>query len=282
MECFYIGTKQKMFEVRPPSVNMPSGKSGFSNELSFLNGGASIRRSVAAHKRYTLTWNAVERDDARVILDLADGVYGSGEIYWHDPFVSDRNCLPQWWATPSQGGYDGLPLNASTRGTLVATPTNTLNFPVESIEYTVELNKSRKVWIPIPTGHTAHVGVYGQDGTGGVMQVTPTLNGSDAAPPTTLTLLPVSSNARFNATFAASSGYDGIELSLAGAGTITLTGMMVQVLRDSETPETGGFISGQGHSGLSFATQPSYTPYSAVYTKAGLSAQFVETGGWSS
>jgi hypothetical protein len=35
MECFYIGTKQKMFEVRAPSVNMPSSKRGFSAELQF-------------------------------------------------------------------------------------------------------------------------------------------------------------------------------------------------------------------------------------------------------
>lgn len=279
-ECFYIGTKQRLTEVRAPSVNMPSGKQGFSNELIFTNGGASVRRSVASHKRYTLTWNAVDRDDARVVLDIADGLYGQGDVYWHDPFVADRNCLPQWWATPAQGGYDGLPLNAGNRGTLVDTPSNTLSFPLESIEYTVTANQSRTVWIPIPPGYTAHVGAYGQDGTGGTVEVVPTLAGQEVAAPTTLTLLDVTDNSRFNATFAASSGYDGIELSLGGAGTITLSGLMVQVLEDTVTPETGGFISGQGHSGVSFLTQPNYTPYSAVHTKAGMAAQFVETGGW--
>jgi hypothetical protein len=279
MECFYIGTKQKMFEMRAPSVNMPSEKRGFSNELQFLNGGASVRRSVASHKRYTLTWNAVERDDARLLLDLADNVYGPGPFYWHDPFVSDRNVLPQWWATPSQGGYDGLPLNAGVRGALSATPTNTLHMPSQSIEYVVQNNNSRRLWIPIPPGHTAHVGVYGVDGTGGGVQVSPTLDGEEAAAPTLLTLMSVADNSRFNASFNNPS-FDGIELSLTGEGTVTLTAMMVQVLKTGETPETGGFISGQGHSGLSFATQPSYTPYSAVYTRAGLSAEFVETGGW--
>ena len=278
MECFYIGTKQHMFEVRAPSIDMPSEKQGFTNELLFLNGGASVRRSIASHKRYTLTWNAVDRDDARVVLDLADGVYGTGLIYWHDPFVADRNVLPQWWAVPSQGGYDGLPLNAGERGRLVPTPANTLRFPVESIEYTVELNKSRRVWVPIPPGYTAHVGVYGQNGTGGGVQVKQTLAGDDVAAPTTLTLLDVTDDSRFNASF--SGNIDGIELSLTGVGTVTLSGMMVQVLKNGVTPETGPFISGQGHSGLTFLTQPTYTPYSAVYTKAGMAAQFVETGGW--
>ena len=280
MECFYIGTRRKMFEVRAPSVNMPSSKQGFSSELQFLNGGASVRRSIASHKRYTLTWNAVERDDARVILDLADGVYGTGLIYWHDPFVADRNVLPQWWATPSQGGYDGLPLNGGQRGTLVPTPANNLLFPVESIEYEVSPNVSRRVWVPVPPGYTAHVGVYGQNGTGGEVSVQGTLDGEDSDPPTVLTLMDVTDDSRFNVSFQHSSTLDGIEIYLTGSGTVTLSGMMVQVLKDGETPETGNFISGQGHSGLTFLTQPTYTPYSAVFTRAGLAAEFVETGGW--
>lgn len=280
MSCFYIGTKRRMTEVRAPSVNMPSGKQGFGSELIFTNGGASVRRSVASHKRYTLTWNSVDRDDARVVLDIADGLYGEGDVYWHDPFVADRNVLPQWWATPSQGGYDGLPLNAGARGSLVNTPANTLGFPLESIDYAVVENQSRTVWLPVPPGYTAHVGAYGVDGTGGAVEVRPTLAGEEVATATTLTLLEVSDNSRFNATFPASDGLDGVELSLGGVGTVTLTGLMVQVLEDGVTPEAGGFISGQGHSGLSFLTQPSYTPYSAVHTKAGLAAQFVETGGW--
>jgi hypothetical protein len=280
MECFYIGTRQKMFEVRAPSVNMPSSKQGFSAELLFLNGGASIRRSTASHKRYTLTWNAVERDDARIILDLADRLYGDGPFYWHDPFVADRNVLPQWWATPSQGLFDGLPLNAGVRGVAVPTPTNSLNFPSQSIRYSVEANKTRRVWLPIPPDHTAHVGVYGSDGTGGQVSVRGTISGEYFDPPTVLTLMDVNDDSRFNATFTHYATRDGIELYLSGAGTVTLSGMMVQVLPNGETPETGSFISGQGHSGLQFASQPSYTPYSAVFTRAGLSAEFVETGGW--
>jgi hypothetical protein len=280
MECFYIGTRKKMFEVRAPSVNMPSSKQGFVNELQFLNGGASVRRSVASHKRYTLTWNSVDRDDARIILDLADGVYGSGPIYIHDPYVADRNVLPQWWATPSQGGYDGLPLNGGTRGTLVPTPANSLNFPTESIQYVVTDFQSRRLWLPIPPGYTAHVGAYGQDGTGGTVEARATFEDNFVDPPQTLTLLDVTDNTRFSEFFDYASGYDGIELSLGGSGTVILTAMMVQVLPTGTTPETGGFISGQGNSGLFFATQPTYTPYSAVFTRAGLAAEMVETAGW--
>jgi len=48
--CFYIGTRQKMLEVRAPSVNMPSSKQGWSSQLNFLNGGTRVRRSKAAAK----------------------------------------------------------------------------------------------------------------------------------------------------------------------------------------------------------------------------------------
>jgi hypothetical protein len=229
-----------------------------------------------------MTWNSVDRDGARDILDIADGVYGTGPIYVHDPITADRNVLPQWWATPSQGGRDGLPLNDGSRGELVTTPSNTLNFPHDSITYTVEAAQTRQVWLPIPTGYTAHVGAYGSDGTGGTVVATPTVDHVTNGTPVTLTLMDVTSdNARFNQSFASSS-YDGVELSLGGAGTVTLSGIMVQVLETGVTPETGGFISGQGNSGLQFISQPAYTPYSSALDKVGVVAELTEYYGWTS
>lgn len=278
---FYIGTREKMLQVRQPSITMPSSKAGWSSELAFLNGGTSLRRSVAAHKRYELTWNLLSRDQARPILDLADGIYGTGLVYFLDPFAANRNMLPQWWASPMQGIYDGLPLNGGdTRGEAVATPANSLDFPVQSIRYDTTGLTSRTVWVPIPVGHTAHVGAYGANGTGGTVVATPTTGATTFGTPTTLTLLDVTDTSRFNATFAASSGYTGVELSLGGSGTLVLSGLMVQVLPDGVTPETGGFISGQGNSGLQFVAQPEYTPYNIAFDQVGVVAELIEVGGW--
>lgn len=281
MTCFYMGTREKMLEVRAPSVNMPSSKQGYFNKVDFLNGGTAIRRSTAAHKNYTMTWNSVDRDEARQILDLADGVHGTGPLYVHDPITADRNVLPQWWATPSQGGRDGLPLNDGTRGELVTTPANSLNFPNDSITYTVLSTKTRKVWVPIPTGYTAWVGAYGTAGTGGTVVATPTVDHVTNGSPVTLSLLDVTDDTRFTNSFASSS-YDGVELSLGGAGTVTLSGIMVQVLETGVTPATGGFISGQGNSGLQFVSQPAYTPYSSALDKVGVVAELTEYYGWTS
>jgi hypothetical protein len=279
MTCFYMGTRNQMLEVRAPSVNMPSSKQGYFNKVDFLNGGTSIRRSTAAHKNYTMSWNSVDRDEARKILDLADGVYGTGPIYVHDPMSADRNVLPQWWATPSQGLTDGLALNDGTRGEPVATPVNSLNFPTNSIIYTVLSGQTRRVWIPIPDGYTAWVGAYGSNGTGGTVVATPTIDAGSDDTPVTLTLLSVSSDARFNQSFSSVS-YDGVTLSLGGAGTVTLSGIMVQVLETGVTPATGGFISGQGNSGLQFTAQPTYTPYSSALDKVGVVAELTEYYGW--
>ncbi len=281
MSCFYMGTREKMLEIRAPSVNMPSSKAGYFNKVDFLNGGTAIRRSTAAHKNYTMTWNSMSRDEARDILDIADGVHGTGPVYVHDPVTADRNALPQWWATPSIGGRDGLPLNDGTRGELVTTPANSLGFPHDSITYTVLSGETRRVWVPIPTGYTAWVGVHGVDGTGGTVVATPTVNAFTSGTPVTLTMLSVTDDTRFNQSFASSS-YDGVELSLGGAGTVTLSGIMVQVLETGVTPATGGFISGQGNSGLQFVSQPAYTPYSSALDKVGVVAELAENYGWTS
>lgn len=277
--CFFIGTREKMIQMRAPSVSMPSSKVGWDNRIDYLNGGSTIRRSKAAHKNYTLTWNSIDRDEARKLLDVADGIYGSGYIYWHDPFTANRNVLPQWWASPMQGGYDGLPLNAGARGTLFPTAANNLDMPVESIEYTVTIGTSRSIWVPIPMGYTAWVGAYGADGTGGTLVATPTFAGGSEGSSDTLTLLDVSDDSRFTESYS-SALYNGVELRMGGVGTILLTAMMVQVLPTGTAPQTGAFISGQGNSGCSFATQPTYTPYSAAFDRVGVVAELVETGGW--
>ena len=281
MSCFYMGTREKMLEVRAPSVNMPSSKQGYFNKVDFLNGGTAIRRSQASHKLYTMTWNSMDTDEARLILDIADGIYGTGPIYIHDPISANRNALPQWWATPSIGGYDGLPLNDATRGQLVTTPANSLNFPHDSITYTVESGQTRQVWIPIPDGYTAHIGAYGEDGDGGTVVATPTIDAVTDGTPVTLTLLDVTDDSRFNQTFDSTS-YDGVTISLGGEGTVTLSGIMVQVLETGVTPATGGFISGQGNSGLQFVSQPTYTPYSSALNRVGVVAELAEYYGWTS
>jgi hypothetical protein len=276
----FMGTREVMLEVPCPNVTMPSGKNGWTAVTDFLNGGSSVRRSTAASKRYEMTWNSISRDEARTVLDLADRIYGTGEIYWLDPFTADKNVLPQHWASPMQGIYDGLPLIGLDRPEpAVGAPT--YGFPVQGAQYSIDPgDAARNIWVPIPTGYSAHIGIYGYDVSGGQVLVTPTINAALDATPQAVTLMDADDTSRANMIVRASDGYNGIKLNLGGTGSLVIFGMMVQILKDGNTPVPGGFISGQGNSGCQFAAQPEYTPYSAAFDNVGMIASFIETGSW--
>ena len=275
----WMGTRERMLEVPCPSVGMPSSKTGWSSTINFLNGGSAVRRSTAAAKRYEMTWNSITRDEARTVLDIADRLYGTGEVYWLDPFAMDKNVLPQQWASPMQAIYDGLPLIGLERPVATVTP-GVNGFPVQSAQYTIAAgDKARTIWIPIPQGYAAHIGVFGT-ADGGKVISTATVGATSYAAPYDIELMSVSSIARTNTTVENNGSINGVELKLGGVGTITLSGMIVQVLKIGHEVTPGGFISGQGNSGCQFEAQPEYTPYSAMFDNVGMTATLIETGIW--
>jgi hypothetical protein len=78
------------------------------------------------------------------------------------------------------------------------------------------------------------------------------------------------------------SGVSGVTISFWGEGTLTLAGMIAQVLPTGTTPQSGGFISGRGHSGCRFNGSPSVQGYSApqALDYQSMSATLIETGAW--
>jgi hypothetical protein len=276
----WFGTKDYMTWVPAPAINVDASKQGWSSQSNYLNGGAYVRKSTTSHKEYNFSWNMTTRERIRAVTDYADGLYGD-VIYWADPFVMDTNMLPQYCAAPMQGIDDGPIMSGSTtRPTSIATPANQNGYPTTSAVYTVAAGDTKpSLWVPIPPGYTAWVGAHGQAGTGGTVVVTPTTGGSNLGTPVTLTLLSVADVNRVN--YSTTSA--GVQISLGGSGTITLSGIIVQVLPTGRTPALGGFISGQGHSGCTFASQPVLTQYSAVLGQDGLvgaTAKLVETQAW--
>ena len=277
----WFGTRAYMRWVKAPTVGMPSSRVGRSDDADYLNGGAFVQSSTASHREYQLTWEAAKRSETRPIMDYQDRLYGDGAIYWADPVAMPENMLPQWFASPFQGLDDGPILTGEeVRGTAVATTANTLGYPTRSITYDVAADSTvMKVWVPIPPGHTAWVGAHGQDGTGGTVVATPTTGHTTGGTPVTLTMLPVTSQTRVNQSFSGDT-YGGVLISLGGVGTVTLSGIMVQIFPNGVTPPTGDFISGQGHSGCSFNGWANYTPYSSALDINGLVVNFKETEGW--
>lgn len=282
-DMMWFGNRNHMQWVKAPQINYDSSKRGFASTATFLNGGAFVKRSATAAKGYNFTWTVKTRDEVRAVNDYADGVFGPGPIYFLDPFAMDKNLLPQFWAVPALGAQDApllVGLYDEDRPGLLVTDPNSNGYPYNTATYTYDAAPAAaQVWLPCPAGYSLWFGAHGTaTGTAGV-QVTPTTGPTTTAPAIPVPLLSVQSTTRVN-TRVNGDTYNGALLSFAGAGTLNIAGLMAQCLPNTQTPKTGGFISGQGHSGCSFVEEPTLTNYSAGIDRAGIVANLVETEGW--
>lgn len=102
------------------------------------------------------------------------------------------------------------------------------------------------------------------------------------APGAAVTLMSSSTLPLTNYTVAGVSGVAGVYISFWGSGTLTLSGMVAQVLPTGTAAPTGNFPSGQGHSGCRFTGSPTVGGYSAqqALDLQSLTATLVETGAW--
>ena len=96
---------------------------------------------------------------------------------------------------------------------------------------------------------------------------------------TSLATLPVSSTQRTNTVLPGGQWY---AISIGGEGTLTLAGMIGQILPTGGAVKSGGFIPGRGNTGVRISSNPTVTGYSAAIENAsiGMTAEFVETGAW--
>jgi hypothetical protein len=258
-------------------------KGGWNSLLEYKNGGARVSSSRSGYQSYTFGWLG-SRDDLRFIKDLASGLYDNSDatdlIYFLDAQAADKNLLSPVWASPAVAASDGLTLFPGQVPSLVQTPANALDYPARSAVYTTN-TASSSTFIPIPPGYTAWVGAHGS-ATGSAGILVTTTQGLTSGAQTKLTMLSVTDVTRVNASFD-STVCDGILISYTNGGssstdTLTVSGMMVQVLPSGTTPTQGGFISGQGHSGCQFVGAPQETPY--MFDRIGITARLVETGAW--
>lgn len=294
MAKMWFGTRTRMQWVDCPRIDMDLSSVGWSTESQYLNGGAGARGSLSSHKVYDMSWSAMNRADVRSITDYADGIYSSQDgvnlIYFVDPTTVGHysNVLPQLWASPFQQGVEGLTLLQNQSPSVVTTPSNTLGYPARSIQYTAN-SPATSLWVPIPPGYTAWVGVHGS-ATGGAGLTAATTLGQSSATPVLLPTLSVASSTRFSNSYTSSSSVDGILLSIANLGpgstdTFTWSGTIVQLLKTGVTPQSGAFVSGQGHSGCQFSEKPSVSIQflgreASDNAQLSVAANLIETGSW--
>jgi hypothetical protein len=275
----WFGTRDYAQWIPVPSVGADMSKMGFGSRADFLNGGAAVSRSKTSHKEYNLSWGLQSRDKLRPIMDFADGIYGEGPFYFIDPFAADKNILPQYWASPMLGCYDAPLLGGSTIPAIFTTVANTNKYPVKSAFYTLTGTTNRQLYIPIPTGYAFNIGAHGSATGSCAVTVTPVVSGTTYGTASNLTLLATTSTTRTNLVISGAS-YTGVLVGLTGSGTITLAGIIGQIVPVGTAIPAGGFISGQGNSGCEFDAQPQLQNYSVALDKVALTVKMIEVGSW--
>jgi len=276
----WFGTRDYMQWVPAPAVDVTAGKVGFTGSANFLNGGAWVRRSKASSKQFSFSWNMRKRADIQPILDYADGLFGDGPIYYVNPFAADRNMLPAYWASPFMNAYDG-PLRVDGSRPTITTEAVTNGYPLESANWAITTTSTGpSIFLPVPPGHTVHIGAHGQAVSGASTVTVQEFVGNVGGAVQDLTLL---NKAASPTNWTSAGTTTGVVISLKATvnGTLRLHGIIVQMLPTGAVSPVGGFVSGQGQSGMSFVSQPSVSEYSAALDRVGVSADLVETEAWS-
>lgn len=267
--------------VPAPAVNYQAGGQGWSHQMNYLDGGASVRSSNGSHREFNMSWNLASQEELMPIQGFASGMYGDSLLYWSDPFTHRFNAVQKDWATPQLGGTDGVILTGTTRPALIdgdINATNQYGLPFQRAVYgNVVTAASKQLWIPIPPGYKLAIEAYGTASGNAAYSVTP-----DGGSATALTwrTAPGAAPTVFQ-------GTAGVTLALTGSGTnsASIAGVQARIMpiNDSVLPFTR-FNMGTGHSGLRFNGMPQVSYYNATEalegSAIGMSANLVEVGAW--
>lgn len=298
-ECgLWFGTEQKMVWFPTPLTGAESSPSGWQEDGTLLNGGGYSFSSFGSHKRYVYEWpNSSTRQEAQLLKSYADGSFGRGLIYFHDPLTYDTNVLPARLADPSMAvGYEGASLAYGVEPTAAPAVSGPNNFPVYSTNYAlsnfpVGFNKNYgAVFIPVPDGYTLLLGAsYASTGTGGVYV---SRQNSSGVITSTVKLTEVDANGTvlLPDEFAGDAGvWVWVGRTTSVASSVSLRGIIGRLIETSKVGgseytilRTDAWVGGQGHSGCRFLGKPTYVEYNGVNGgQVGFAASFVEVGSWS-
>lgn len=298
----WFGTTQKMQLVRVPSQGMQRNRVGYSSSNQLENGGMSIYEpQLTKHLEYNMdfgTYEATAAGGLDIYAHYAQGFYGNGPFYFADPMYYDVNLFSYQWSAP---GMSPRAYTLSGTGGVVATATNTVNQPINSMQTyvadatannTFDTTYYNPTIIPIPPGYTLWLGWSGSASSNGVIRMEQWVSGAaSAAASSNLTALSVTGSTRLNTSVASTAAEFvkiGYARSASGTGAnVAVTSMMAQLWPTGVSPTlTGNFIPGEGNNGCKFdggAVQETYVmrdnQYRNVHYK-GLSFKLIEMGSW--
>jgi hypothetical protein len=288
----YFGNTNFQTSIDAPVTGLKATSSGYSSVTNLLNGRNFVRRSYGSARTFSASWlGSLNSTDLTVSLqtikDFADGLYGSGNVYWVDPYAATSNIMPPHWAAPMLNETDWPSLSATVTPTFVAN-TYTNNYPIKRAVYSLGAGHAdtKKLTLIIPSTHTLNFGWHATaasvtaSSAAGIRIVPYNLTGvaQTAVNPTSIL---AGDTQRTNQTFDGSTT-SRVEIFLANGAASTsvanIVAMIAQILPTGTSVATGGFISGRGTTALQFGSPVEIEYYSANVNngQAGLSTTLVE------
>lgn len=283
----------KMQWCPAPKAGAQVSNAGYAQTVAFENGGADVVRSAQRRKQYTFNFAGPSKDldGISTYTRYAAGFYGSGLIYFADPYAYETNLFAAGWSSPGlieQGWeniYDATPTFSNTSSNTYNQPLRSATWSVTSSAGAVPATANGVAYIPIPPTHTLNIGASGSATGDAVLRVVPINTDGTSGTATDLTLLDATASTRMNATFSGSS-YQAVKVYITRTGsassTITLTSLMAQLYKTGVTPSLpSSHIIGEGHTGLAFADEAIVENYTYIDPpRKGMNTTLIEVGAW--
>jgi hypothetical protein len=288
----YFGNATYAAFVKAPLSGMSANPTGYSNQMNFLNGGSSVRRSNRTHREFNMSWNGQvngtdQTENLQIVKDFYDGIYGNGPFYWLDPYSMASNVLPPHYAAPMLDELDWPNISETITPTFVA-GTYANGYPIKRAVWSLPAGHAdaRKLTILIPPGFALHFGWHATAAgvtastAAGIRIVPYNLSGVAQTTVNPSSIL-AGGTSRTNNTFGGNT-FSRVEIFLANGAASTssanIVAMIAQILPTGTTVATGGFISGRGTAKLEFAGPPTINYISSAINSGyiEMSANFVE------
>lgn len=282
----YFGNADKQTWIVAPKSGLRAASTGSNITTQLLNGRKFVKRSRASSRDFDASWFGSMNDTTmsnslHTIKDFADGIYGTSNYYWLDPFAMSSNILPPHWAAPMLAETDWPKLDTSLSVAFTA-GSYANSYPSKYAAYTTTgaYTSTRKLTIIIPQGYTFHFGWHSTSAgiTSGV-QITRYNRSTGATSNIAPTSLLAGGTTRTNTTVDGTT-YSKVEIMLntASAATVNIVGMIGQILYNGSTPATGGFITGRGTTALQFSSGVDIEYYTSAIQdgQIGLSVMLTE------
>lgn len=294
----FIGPLSYLREAPLPAQGMTTEQASYAEMMQLESGGAVGIRSAQYHQRYNLSFVGTTEETKGIdhYPALRSGVYGSGLLYFNNPYDYGTNLLAPGWAAPGlqeQGWYSiGNPASgASTYAN--SSGTTAYNQPPRSLVYTWSGGAGAPVAlyrqiVVIPPDQRLVFGWSGSLTGVGTVTVRPITVADGVTYGTAVAVTPLNANAatRTNVSFDGNQ-YKAVEIYISrtstAAASVTITSMTAQLQPLSSTLAhvTGPWQRGNGHTGCMFSDDAVVENYVYMHPpRKGISTTLEEVGAW--